>query len=95
MVASRVERITFEKFIENVDPGLDIQLRELAGSVDIMNSGIDKESILLYCQQIKVLSFPIPHLVMEFFCCCEVSPLMIYPCILALLQAFATVQFGS
>lgn len=50
MVASRVERITFEKFIENVDPGLDIQLRELAGSIDIMNSGIDKESILLYCQ---------------------------------------------
>lgn len=64
MVAPRVERLTFEQFVENVDPGPDIQLRELTGSVDIMNPGIDNESILLYRQQIEVLSFPIPHLVM-------------------------------
>ena len=64
MVAPRVERLTFEQFFENVDPGPDIQLRELTGSIDIMNPGIDNESILLYRQQIEVLSFPIPHLVM-------------------------------
>ena len=77
-----------------MDLGPDVQLRELADNVDIMDPGIDRESILLYRQQIEVLSFPIPPLVMEFFARCGVSPLMINPCVLILLQAFATTNLA-
>lgn len=79
MVAHRVERISFDRFVESVNLGPDIQLREHAHSVDIMDPEIDRELILLYRQQIKGLSFPIPPLVMEFFARCRVSPLMINP----------------
>ena len=55
----RVERLSFDRFVEYVDLGPDVQLREVADNVDIMNPKIDRESILLYRQQIEVLSFPI------------------------------------
>ena len=80
--------------MEYVDFGSDVQLRELADNVDIMDPGIDRESILLYHQQIEVLSFFIPPLVMEFFARCGISPLMINPCVLILLQAFATTNLA-
>lgn len=85
MIAPRMERISFDQFVENVDLGSNIQLRELADSVDSMN---------LYRQQIEVLSFPIPSLVIEFFARCGVSLLMINLCVLVLLQAFATTNLA-
>ncbi|GAY63616.1 hypothetical protein CUMW_227060 [Citrus unshiu] len=74
--------------------GFDVQLRELADNVDIMDLEIDRESILLYCLQTEVLSFPIPPLVMDFFARCGVSPLMINPCVLILLLAFAATNLA-
>ena len=94
MVAPRVERLSFDRFVEYVDLDLNVQLRELTDNVDIMDPRIDKESILLYRQQIEVLSFLIPPLVMDFFTRCGVSPLMINPCVLILLQVFATTNLA-
>ena len=51
--------------MEYVNLGPDVQLRELSDNVDIIEPGIDRESILLYRQQIVVLSFLIPPL--DFF----------------------------
>ncbi|KAL9416933.1 hypothetical protein AB3S75_040007 [Citrus x aurantiifolia] len=50
MVAPRVKRLSFDRFMEYVDLGPDVQLRELADNVDIMDPGIDRDSILLYRQ---------------------------------------------
>ena len=94
MAAPRVKRLSFDRFVEYVDLGPGVQLRELVDNVDIMDLRIDMESILLYRQQIEVLSFPIPPLVMECFAHCGVSPLMINLCVLILLQAFATTNLA-
>lgn len=68
--------------MEIVDFGPHIQLRELIDDVDVMGLEIDKELILLYRQQIEVLSFPIPPIT-EIFARCGVLYLMISPCVLA------------